>query len=288
MGDRAAEKNIFEAFLRVKPDFAGERLQGWNQPSQDPPDILCTSVSGRRIGVELGEWLNEDQMREAKGLEAIQNSILKAIGKQPDNNFENIYFAWLHARPKARVEPADASAFRQEILRLAQDVDCRWDQEAEWQSPQGCFFDDFTLYPTAGKYLQLMRFFPRQHYAGWPPNGRVVKRTWPAGCDWLVFRARGGAYSEDPMVDALCALITKKIEKYEAKAPQVQMDDFYLLIHYNQALLYNTPVETLFFKFEDAARAASAFIGDDPGIFGRIFLLLAFQPGERVFPLYPA
>jgi len=288
MGDRAAEKNIFESLHRVKPDFAGELLRVWNQPKQDPPDILCTTASGRTIGVELGEWLNEDQIRDRKGLEAIQNSLLKAIGKQPDNGFENIYFAWPCPLPKARVKPADALALREEILKLAEGVDRRWDQELDWQSPQGCFFDDFTGYPTVGKYLQLVRFFPRRHYEGWPPYGRVVKRTWPAGCDWLVFRPAGGAYSQDAMVDALWAIIAKKIEKYEAKPPQVQMDDFYLLIHYNQAFLYNTPVETLFFKFEDAARAGSAFIGEDPGIFGKVFLMLAFQPGERVFQLYPA
>ena len=66
------------------------------------------------------------------------------------------------------------------------------------------------------------------------------------------------------------------------------MDEFHLLIHYNQALLFNSPVETFFFKFEDAARAGSAFIGDDPGILAKIFLIRAFRPGERVFQLYPA
>jgi hypothetical protein len=288
MSDRIAEKNVFESFLRAKPDFAGELLRNWIQPTQDPPDILCTTTSGRRIGVELGEWLNEDQIRGAKGREAIQESVLKAIGTQPDNNFENIYFAFLHSRPKARVKPVDIPSFRHEILKLARDVDHRWDEEPDWQSPQGCFFEDFTQYPTVGTYIQLVRFFPRRHYEGWSLRGQEVKRTWPAGCDWLVFPMRGGAYSSDAMVDAMRSIIAKKIEKYEAKPPQQRMDDFYLLIHYNQALLYNTPVETLFFKFEDAARAGSEFIREDPGIFGKAFVVLAIWPGERVFQLYPA
>lgn len=287
MGDRTAEKNIFESFLRIKPDFADELLRNWSQPPSDPPDVMCTTVSGKTIGVELGEWLNEDQMRDAKGREALQNSISKAIGKQPDNEFENIYFAWLHPRPKARVKPADASAFREEIFDLAQEVDGGWDKEPDWQSPQGCSFTDFARYPTVGKYLQSIRFFPRRHYEGWPPQGRVVKRKWPSGSDWLTFPFPGGAYSEDPMVEALCSILGKKIEKYEVKPPQVHMDNFYLLIHYNQALLYNTPVETPFFKFQDAARAGSEFIGDDPGVFGKIFLILAMQPGEKVLQLYP-
>jgi len=288
MGDRSTERSIFESFLRVRPDFAGELLRGWIQPPQDPPDILCMTISGRSIGVELGEWLNEDQMTNAKGLEAIQNSMLRAIGTQPDNRCGNIYYAWLSPLPKARVKPADATAFREEIFRLVEDVDRRWDQEPDWQSPQGCFFTDFTRYSTLRKYLQLVRFFPRRCYGGWPPKGRVTKRTWPAGCDWLTFRMPGGAYNQDAMLDALCDILARKIEKYEAKPPEVLMDDFYLLIHYNQALLYNTPVETVFFKFEDAARAGSEFIGDDPGVFGKVFLILALHPGEKIFQLYPA
>jgi hypothetical protein len=283
MGNPAAERQIFEAFLRAAPDFAGEALQDWKHPATDPPDILCTTISGRIIGVELGEWLSEDQMREAKGLESIQTSILEAIGEQPDNASQNIYYVWLHPRARARVKPADALAFRQEIFKVVSDVDLRWDQEEEWQSSQGCFVQDFAAYPTLAKYLQSLTFFPRRQCR---PDG-AIERTWPPGVPWLTFRAPGGAYSEVAMVEALCALLAKKSEKYEAKPPQAQMDDFYLLIHYNQALLYNTPVETLRFKFADAARAGTAFIADDPGIFNKIFLLLAIEPGERVFQLYP-
>ena len=138
MGDRQSEKVIFEAFLRVNSGFAGEAIAMFEQPDDDPPDVLCTTSSGRRVGVELGEWLNEDQIHDAKGSEAIQRSILQAIGPQPPNDTENIYFAWLHPKPKARVKPADAQLFRTELFRLVGDVDARWDQEDDWQSPQGC------------------------------------------------------------------------------------------------------------------------------------------------------
>jgi hypothetical protein len=287
MGDRNAEKIIFEAFLGSKPDFAGEAIGSWEQPDQDPPDILCLTASGRRIGVELGEWLNEEQIREAKGSEAIQDSILTAIGPQPTNDTENIYFAWLHPRPKARVKPADVPAFRSEILDLVREVDTRWESEPFWQSPQGCQYQEFAAYPAVGKYLRYVRFFPRLHYVGWPPQGQMEKRTWPEKCDWLIFPARGGAYSKEPMVNALLSIITKKIEKYEAKPPTVPLDEFHLLIHYNQAWVYNTPVETPFFKYKDAARAAVESVGDDSGPFSRIFLFLALRPGEEIFQLFP-
>jgi hypothetical protein len=287
MGDRIIEHGIFEAFLRLKPDFAGESICHWHQPVQDPPDILCITVSGRRVGVELGEWLNEIQIRDTKTSEMFEDSIRRAIGQQPDNECQNIYFAWIHPRPRARVRPSDVPRFRREIFELIRDVNAKWEKEPTWQSPQGCIFQDFEQYATVGKYLQAITFFPRRQYEGWPPNDRVVNRSWPKGCDWLTFPLRGGAYSPDPMLEALGAILAKKIEKYQTKPPQCSMDEFQLLIYYNQALLYNTPVETLEFSFGDAARAAARYIGDNPGIFQRIFLMLAFHSGEKVFELPP-
>ena len=68
MSKREHEKAIFEAFLRVMPQFAGETLRDWSQPQDcsEFPDVICTTLSGQRIGVELGEWLNEDEMCKAK------------------------------------------------------------------------------------------------------------------------------------------------------------------------------------------------------------------------------
>lgn len=287
MGDRAAEKAIFEFFVKTLPNFAGESLREWVQPSQDPPDVCCVTVSGQRIGIELGEWLNQSQITRAKGLEAIEESIVTAIGPQPDNDLGNIYFGWIHARPRVRVKPADTQSFRSEIFALAREIDSRWESEPAWWSPQGVHYDDFARYPVVGKYLTAITFFPRLHYVGWPPHGQMQKRQWPSGEDWLIFPENGGAYSEGSSVDALLTILAKKVARYASKPSQIQMDAFYLLIHFNQGLLYNTPVETPFFKYEDAARVASEFISDDPGVFDKIFLLLAFEPGQRVFQLYP-
>ena len=287
MGDRAAEKMLFELFLKARPDFAGESIREWSQPAQDPPDVLCSTESGKRIGVELGEWLNEDQMTEAKVREAIEQSILAAIGTQPVNQLKNIYFAWMIPRPRARVRPEDVTPFRAEIFALADDVDQRWRQEHDWWDPQGFYFTDFTKFPMVGKYLEGITFFPRLQYAGWPPNGQMKLRKWPPGCDWLVFRPAGGAYNERSSVAALLDIIQKKFVKYQQTPPKVQMDGFCLLVHYNQGVLYNTPVETSAFTYDDAAREASEFIGDDPGPFQKIFLLLAIEPDQKVFQLFP-
>jgi hypothetical protein len=44
---------------------------------------------------------------------------------------------------------------------------------------------------------------------------------------------RGGAYSPNDMVDALCKVVEAKIAKYAAKPGA--MDEFYLLVHYDKA-----------------------------------------------------
>src|SRR5437867_3549365 len=81
---REHEKAIFQAFLGIEPNFCGESLSNWRQPTDEKefPDIIATSISGRRIGVELGEWLNEDEIQAAKRKEQLEESFLAAIGEQ--------------------------------------------------------------------------------------------------------------------------------------------------------------------------------------------------------------
>jgi hypothetical protein len=65
------------------------------------------------------------------------------------------------------------------------------------------------------------------------------------------------------------------------------LDEFDLLVHYDLAWVYNSPVETLAFKFADAARARADLIGDDPGAFDKIFLFVPHNEAQSVFQLYP-
>lgn len=273
MGNAVAEKNTFAAFLDAAPGFAGAAVANWNQPKQDPPDVLCTTVAGRQVGLELTEWLDQGQITEAKGMESIQKSILKAISPEPPNNTEHIHRATLDTRPKARVKPADAAGFRAELLKLVEEVDARWDGQRGWQSPQGCWWTDFSRYPTLAKYLSQVTFFPRPRFST------------RGGQGWLTFECTGGAYSGDSMVAALLARLEDKIQKYAARP--VGVNEFHLVVHYDQAWVYNSPVETPLLTFVDAARAGADFIGDDPGAFDCIFLFVPHWGMQKVFQLYP-
>ena len=268
------ERMVFEKFLAVKPEFAGEKLQEWVPVRCDPPDFACVTKSGSEVGVELTAWLAEEQISESKLREAIERSFLNAIGTQLPNRSQNFSHVWLHPQDKPRIKPADRVPFRNELFTLLGEVDSKWQSQPLWQSPQGCSYPDPALetYPMLERYLTGLRFFPGDG-----------SRAWPAGKDWLTFPSPAGAYSAEPMRSALLEVLRKKIEKY-AQRP-TGASQFVVLIHYTQALLHNTPPERLDFRFEDAARDASKFIGDDPGVFHMIYLFLTHKGVE--FQLFP-
>src|SRR5882672_5202966 len=99
MTKREKEKAIFEAFIEVCPTFAGESIKHWRQPTDESefPDVICISTSNKRIGVELVEWLHQEQTRDTKDMGRVQESILKAIGEQGVNKTDNIDSIWMKA-----------------------------------------------------------------------------------------------------------------------------------------------------------------------------------------------
>jgi hypothetical protein len=226
---------------------------------------------GQRIGFELKEWLNEEQMQRAKGRERIQESILEAIGEYPPNGYKYIAYLWLFPKTRLRVKETDQEAFRNELFQLIGEIEAQWPQESMWHSPQGQRVTDLAPYPTVSKYLHNIQFFPQEFRGGWLGSTR-----------WIRFPYNGGFYSPKPMVNALLETVAASIDYYRGTRLGYE---FNLLIHYSQALLYNSSVETLNYKIEDAAKEASDIIGDDPGRFSKIFLLIYGEPSS-VFRLY--
>lgn len=275
MGKRGQEKAIFEAFLKIEPKFAGEEIADWVQPADEKefPDVICTSTSGRRIGVELGEWLNEPEMQAAKSTERLQGSILAAVGEQGPNNTENIYLVWLRPKPKARIKPADVGEFRHQLFACLQECDRRWPGERSWHSPQGhrVSGDELTPYPTLARYLNGIQLFPREVY------GQKAKRQRPTGIDWITFPARGGFYSVDTMFQPLLRLLAEKKEHYGGGAGFHHLS---LIVYYNQALLYNSPVGTPRFGFKEVVTAAAQFLEGQPAPFQSVYLFLAVDSGR--------
>ena len=279
MTKRKLEENIFSAFLKANPAFAGERIRTWKS-GENPPDILCLTDSGRTVGVELREWLDQRQMKEGKDHQRREESIARALAPQGDNNCKAIYFVLLNPKESVvkGIPESDWGKFREEVFRKVAELDKLLSGTAD---AQGESSSDFTGYPTLEKYVYSLDCLPRM---GWDFGSRIRKlRTWPRGQEWIILPNRGGAYTHESMRDALIRALDEKRNLYRSR-PKVE--EFDLLLHYDDALLYNSPVETLDFTLDDAADAAKKHLNGDGGPFDRIFLFLAIYPGERTFRLY--
>src|ERR1017187_3983407 len=53
------EQNLFEAFRKACPGFSCRECY---LPEHDPPDVIYVDASGRRIGIEIGQWAHQGEM----------------------------------------------------------------------------------------------------------------------------------------------------------------------------------------------------------------------------------
>jgi hypothetical protein len=269
MNKQEKENEIFRAFLQACPEFAGEGLKEWSQPADptDFPDVLCVTASGKKVGVELGEWLDEKQMSAAKGLQRVERSILDAVGEQGENPTKNIYRVTLKVKGKRVVRVEDREEFKKNLWELILEVDRLWESQDSWHTQRGyeAKAEDLVNRGLLNQHVEWIRFRPV------PPGGPYQT----VGLRWIRFPPRGGSFSEDTMVDALHSVIREKQNHYGRAA--TGFDHLYLLVYYNEALLYNTPAEGLFVTFEDVAEKVTV---EQARPFDEIFLFIAVNGGE--------
>ncbi len=269
------EKLIFDSFLKVCPDFAGELMLEWDvvehwyaehalEPPPHPfdkrPDVIAVTASGRSIGVELKSWVNREQITTARKQERIQENILKAIGEQPPNETEHIGYLWLSAK-QVRFDQQDAASFREQMLSLIKQVDSTWSKKPVWQKEHGDHVSDLSDFPILQKYLKGVRFHPAS-------RDRFEIR-------WIRFPSPGGAYSPNEMLETLSGSLIghRSDERYKDLKAISRLDEVYLLVHYDfKAFAYNTPFDAPNFGFKEAAKFASAALDGNGGYFDRIFL----------------
>ncbi len=237
---RDEERAVFEAFLVLQPAFAGEPIAHWNLAESDPPDILCSTVSDRTVGVELGEWLHFAEMKAGKLRETIDRQLLDAIGApQPLNTSDHFDMVILHPKDRVRIDAGpDRVAFRQAVFRLIADVDRRWPTERSWHYAAGCRIRELTPWPPLSVYLREVQFHPGA-------------TKWGEGIDWILPPAPFDSFDDQTMVEPLLQLISDKLGKYRKRPMGTSCDELVLLVFFNQGLMYNSPLGT---ALRDAAR----------------------------------
>ena len=270
MGNPAEEKQIFTAFMSDCPLFAGSPVTNWTQPQREPLDVECDLQDGRAVGLQLTNWLNQRQIASAREQESMEEPFRRALHGIPN---ETLHFHLVWMNVKERLRRGDEDALKDEIIRLMIYLDRRWETETDWQSPQGFDWNDFAGYHTLARYLVNLNIHPRR-------TPRLV--TEPPEHAWITFPCRGGAYSPDWAVDALCANINAKIAKYSAKPAGLAA--FYLLVHYDfKAYAYNSPVEGIDFSYPGAVAEASRRLGGATGVFDGIFVYVDTTDSQKSF-----
>jgi hypothetical protein len=265
------ETILFNAFLTTQPDFAGEPIANWEVVADDPPDLLCVTISGRRVSVELGEWLNFSEMTAAKGRERTERAIESALDPQPGNTSK--YFEMVIYHPKQGIRKAPDESFRAAVLALIAHIEGRWPSERFWRGPQPVAFRDLARFPPLGDYLDYVEFAPGN-------------KIFAAGIRWILPPCHVDSYDEKTLLNPLLGMIREKVDKYQGFTPQTlktPCDEFVLVIFYNQALLYCSPVETPNFGLSQIARIAGDEFRRRPGPFSKAFLFIATEPGQQVF-----
>jgi hypothetical protein len=269
----AAEKAIFEAFVKFRPDFAGKKVVCEAGP--DPPDYICANEAGARIGVELGEWLNEAQIRESKERERIEDSYCSVVKSEDEASPPNIGWVYFNQKDLVSLAPSDAPTFKTELYQCVKEVDDGWLDNPECDDPQGYTLRDLGTYPTLAKYLHGLHFRSTER----------IKSI--RGIAWISFRPHGGAYSPDDAVNALLELLNKKINKYANLRRDQKLSELYLVAYYDQGLIHNTPYLGLDLGLDDIAEIAAIKVARNPGPFQKVFLFNSLPQDMAVYQLWP-
>lgn len=275
---RRGEATNFELFRLASPDFAGRQLVGV-QWGGDPPDVLCLDANGKRIGVELVQWVNEGQMAKSKARFKVEDSYRLVIRSSDEPPPQNVGLVFIYA--KTLLAPQDASRFRADLYKFVGRLDVDWSNNPEWDDPQGYCFTDFAGHPCLAQHLEGLDIYARG------------PRFNPAlGTEWITFRAHGGAFTSDWMRDALLANIGKKITKYakpdsKLKLQGQQLDEFYLLAYYDEGVLHNTPYGVPGFGFREISALVTRELASQAHPFDKVFLYSPLEKPSavRVWPM---
>lgn len=255
----AEETAIFEAFRATCPDFAGRELKC--EPGVDPPDFVGTDGANKRVGIELGEWLNPQQMAVSIARERQKGSFMNALNSEEVEPPNNIGMVWIGKEERVALRAEDAVQFREEIFACIADIDAHWHQNEDWQSPQGYQMNDLSAYPSLAKYHLSLKFIPRTRIP-------TIK-----GMAWLTFPLEGGAYTPQDALEALLELIRKKTAMYANLHRKQNLSELYLLVYYDRALIHNTPYIALNFGWDEIVAIAKAEIAKNPGAFQKSILV---------------
>jgi hypothetical protein len=268
----------FRAFRRDHPVF-GNRVVSCHRGA-DPPDFICRDSRKAKIGVELVEWLEQHRTNTSKKQFALEDSYHRALRDWHRLTPEHVRIIKMYPKDGMSLQPLDAQQFRDEMYEFIAEKDRKWLKNPEWDDPQGYDFSDFGGFPVLTKYLAILTFFPAMRNARRP------------GFKGIHFEGHGGAYSPEPMVDALLENVRKKIAKYakplnHKKIEGQHLDVFCLLIYYDQAVLHNPPYHIPGFGLREIGARLTEELSKHPHPFTEVFLYSPIEDTSKAIRVWP-
>ncbi len=265
------ERQVFQAFYETEPNFAGRAIKDWAKGA-DPPDVLCHDLSGKRIGVELTEWLKGTQMASGKAQQGLYDSYSRVIRSDCETPPRNIEHVTVGLKRDALPPESEQSEFRRELFDCIRHQDATWPDTRSLQDHEQL---EFPNHPILAEYVAGIRYWPCR------PSGRGV------GVEWVRFPARGRFYSPQEMFDELMARFGNKTGKYSTLRREQSLDELYLIVFYSKGLLWNPPYSGPGWSFPEIAKAAGQLLSQNPGPFQKTFLFSPIESGQKVLQVWP-
>lgn len=234
------EQSIFNAFLEARPLFAGEKIIRWSLAPDDPPDMVCVTESGVRIGVEITQWIHERELAAGKRRERIEQALMSAIGTpQPRNRSRRFSLVVFFPKASVRFCGSESGVFRHSLFESIDHVDQNWPLTP---SRQAHTFRDLARFPPVDKYLAQIHF--------------VAGSSEASPYEWIVPVRRTDSFNERTMIEPLLTRVDIKIGK--CRTLKTECDALYLVIAHDQASGYCSPVTTRISRIlEEVASMAS-------------------------------
>jgi len=259
------EKLIFEEFIKINPYFSGEQVL-CDQCLEDPPDFICENDKNRKIGIELVEWLHEDQTTRSRALEDLEDIIRQTAF--PDNVRDYLSNHGVSIFPVSEKFPSksDRSRFINELIDILNQFLLTPQEEHEEEN----WLNDFRSHPKLQKYITGIYIYASRL---------------PLGIEFV----RGGDYSPKDAIQALFKRLNNKINyaNYKNLKSKLRLSDFYLIVHYSMAMIYNSPFTGVEQDIHSIAESARKKLLNNNGPFDKIFLFYALKPRMAVYPLWP-
>jgi hypothetical protein len=230
------------------PRFTGETLTWEKVPDgQDPPDFIASQPK-RKIGLELREWLDGDQMGPAKTRESQREQMHRILASDWASEYKPKNFRGASISPdwNQRISRQDEAPLRREFFACVADVDSTWLSNPD-RHGNAYYQAEFSGYPLLGKYFNSI------YYIGGEPHGLC----------WIREDGDGGAFDPALPAQTLEDALDKKLNLCSAPAAESRLKErglteLYLLVHGGfNAYAYNTPSGHL--SLEDICKRGAAF-----------------------------